>query len=99
MNKSQAARLLSLQEDEVHDVADSPAGVIVKTGDGVDYVIVEEDHPDAEGKQRSHVPGRPQRHIPRHLPHLRPAQAGQGDSNPHLRPPVVTTCPTTERWT
>lgn len=50
MNKPEAARLLSLQEDEVHDVADSPAGVIVKTGDGVDYVIVEPDNPDAEGR-------------------------------------------------
>lgn len=50
MNKADAAALLSLEENEVHDVLDSPAGVLIKTTDGQTYIVVPEDNPDADGK-------------------------------------------------
>ena len=50
MNKAEAAELLSIEEAEVHDVAESSAGTCVKTHDGVTYIIVPQDNPDAEGK-------------------------------------------------
>lgn len=50
MKKAEAAKLLSIEESEVHDVADSPAGTVVKTHDGATYIIVPEDNPDAEGR-------------------------------------------------
>lgn len=50
MKKAEAAKLLSIEESEVHDVADSPAGTVVKTHDGATYIIVPKSSPDAEGK-------------------------------------------------
>lgn len=49
MNRTEAAAALGLRESEVADVEDSPAGPIVATTDGVRYVIVAEDNPDADG--------------------------------------------------
>lgn len=50
MTKTEAARALSIEEAEVRQVSDSPAGPIVQTTDGVLYVIVPEESPDADGK-------------------------------------------------
>lgn len=50
MNNTDAARALSVNTAEIGSVEDSPAGVIVTTTDGVRYVIVPDDSPDAEGK-------------------------------------------------
>lgn len=49
MNRTEAAAALALRENEVADVEDSPAGPVVTTTDGVRYVIVSEDNPDADG--------------------------------------------------
>lgn len=48
--KADAARLLSIEESEIHDVAKHDAGTVVVTHDGAKYIIVEQDNPDAEGK-------------------------------------------------
>lgn len=48
--KADGARALSIEENEVATVADSPAGLIVITTDGVHYVVVDEDNPDAAGR-------------------------------------------------
>lgn len=48
--KADGARALSIEENEVEAVADSPAGLIVVTTDGVRYIVVDEDNPDAAGR-------------------------------------------------
>lgn len=49
MNRTEAAAALSLRETEIADVEASPAGPVITTSDGVRYVIVAEDTPDADG--------------------------------------------------
>lgn len=49
MNRTEAAAALGLRENEIADVEDSPAGPVIETTDGVRYVIVPEDQPDADG--------------------------------------------------
>lgn len=50
MNRDEAAAALNIKAKEVADVEDSPAGPVITTTDGVRYVIVPEDQPDANGK-------------------------------------------------
>lgn len=45
-----AARLLGIPVREIADVGDSPAGTLITTTDGVIYVHVPEEAPDADGK-------------------------------------------------
>lgn len=47
--REEAAAALGLRENEIADVEDSPAGPVIETTDGVRYVIVPEDQPDADG--------------------------------------------------
>ena len=49
MNRTEAAAALSLRENEIADVEASPAGPVITTTDGVRYIIVAEDTPDADG--------------------------------------------------
>lgn len=49
MNLTEAAKRLGVPVDEVKEVADSPAGTLITTFDGVRYVDVPEDHPDDDG--------------------------------------------------
>ncbi|MGH2794821.1 MAG: hypothetical protein ACRDKG_11005, partial [Actinomycetota bacterium] len=44
------AAILSVREDEIANVYHSPAGVVIVTTDGVSYVDVPADAPDADGK-------------------------------------------------
>lgn len=50
MQKSEAAALLSLEEDEVVDCDDTPAGPVIRTKDGNAYIVVPKDQPDAAGQ-------------------------------------------------
>lgn len=50
MNHAEAAQRLSVLETEISDAIDSPAGAVIVTRDGVAYVDVPVDRPDAEGK-------------------------------------------------
>ena len=50
MTRDEAAAALNIKAKEVADVEDSPAGPVITTTDGVRYVIVPEDQPDANGK-------------------------------------------------
>ncbi len=49
MNRTEAAAALGLRENEIADVEASPAGPVITTTDGVRYIIVAEDTPDADG--------------------------------------------------
>lgn len=49
MNRDEAAKRLGVPVNEVIETADSPAGTIITTFDGVRYIDVAEDNPDAEG--------------------------------------------------
>lgn len=48
--KADGARALRIEDREVANVLDAPAGMVVQTTDGVTYVVVPEDRPDADGK-------------------------------------------------
>lgn len=45
-----AAKLLSVDEDEIKAVSDSPDGQLITTSDGVTYINVDDDKPDPDGK-------------------------------------------------
>lgn len=45
-----AAEALGVPAREIADVLESPAGLVVHTTDGVGYIIVPDDQPDADGK-------------------------------------------------
>lgn len=49
MNKSEAAAALNIRPAEVADVEDSPGGPVITTTDGVRYIVVPDDQPDAAG--------------------------------------------------
>lgn len=50
ISKSAAAALLGIPAREVAEVGNTPAGDVITTRDGVAYVLVPDDTPDAEGK-------------------------------------------------
>ena len=50
MTRDEAAAALNIKAKEVADVEDSPAGPVITTTDGVRYIVVPEDQPDANGK-------------------------------------------------
>lgn len=50
MTHQEAASLLGVPEREVSDVQDSKHGPVITTTDGVSYILVDSEAPDASGK-------------------------------------------------
>lgn len=49
MTRDEAAAVLGMKTEELRDVEDSPAGVLLTTIDGCRFILVPEDQPDAAG--------------------------------------------------
>lgn len=78
-----AARLLSVRPDDIAAVLESEIGTLIRTQDGVEYVVVPEDRPDAEGKV-----GLMYRHKPATVMNTFPAYASSVNVEPPpARPP------------
>lgn len=50
IDRTELARRMGIKADEIEDVSDGPAGLVIATRDGATYIDVPEDNPDAEGK-------------------------------------------------
>lgn len=49
-DRIELARSLGIKADEIEDVTEGPAGLVIATTDGATYIDVPADNPDAEGK-------------------------------------------------
>ncbi len=50
VTREAAAARLGIPADEVVDFLEDEAGLVITTSDGQSYIVVDEDHPDADGK-------------------------------------------------
>lgn len=80
---AQAARTLSLREAQVTDVEDSDEGVLIRTTDGVVYIVVDPDRPDGAGRSGVMLLAKPKESgdyaIPVFTPHPAPAEVEADD--------------------